>query len=92
MLNPTSSWSNGKRLDSASFLITNLAQYLTLGRQDIAEFVLPGVLDAFLKGQSRNLKKWFGEAAYNRINIAIRERKSEGSSIACTIIHDSNRL
>ncbi|KAL0591922.1 hypothetical protein ABG067_000574 [Albugo candida] len=47
-------------------------------KEDIAEFVLPGVLDAFLKGQSRNLKKWFGEAAYNRVNIAIRERKSEG--------------
>nr|CCA26040.1 Mitochondrial Protein Translocase (MPT) Family puta [Albugo laibachii Nc14] len=47
-------------------------------KEDIAEFVLPGVLDAFLKGRSRDLKKWFGEAAYNRINIAIRERKSEG--------------
>jgi hypothetical protein len=37
------------------------------------------VLEAFLRGNSRDLKKWFGEAAYSRINMAIRERKTEGA-------------
>lgn len=46
--------------------------------QNIETIVLPGVLEAFLRGNSRDLKKWFGEAAYSRINIAIRERKTEG--------------
>ncbi|KAE9050702.1 hypothetical protein PR003_g1428 [Phytophthora rubi] len=47
-------------------------------KENIEEIVLPGVLEAFLRGNSRDLKKWFGEAAYSRVNIAIRERKSEG--------------
>uniref|UniRef100_K3XAG0 Tim44-like domain-containing protein n=1 Tax=Globisporangium ultimum (strain ATCC 200006 / CBS 805.95 / DAOM BR144) TaxID=431595 RepID=K3XAG0_GLOUD len=47
-------------------------------KENIEEIVLPGVLEAFLRGNSRDLKKWFGEAAYSRINIAIRERKTEG--------------
>ncbi|KAI9895353.1 hypothetical protein PsorP6_018579 [Peronosclerospora sorghi] len=47
-------------------------------KQNIEEIVLPGVLEAFLRGNSRDLKKWFGEAAYSRVNMAIRERKSEG--------------
>ncbi|EEY68783.1 Mitochondrial Protein Translocase (MPT) Family [Phytophthora infestans T30-4] len=47
-------------------------------KENIEEVVLPGVLEAFLRGNSRDLKKWFGEAAYSRMNIAIRERKSEG--------------
>ncbi|KAG2512379.1 hypothetical protein JM16_008102 [Phytophthora kernoviae] len=47
-------------------------------KENIEEIVLPGVLEAFLRGNSRDLKKWFGEAAYSRMNIAIRERKSEG--------------
>ncbi|CAH0473439.1 unnamed protein product [Peronospora belbahrii] len=47
-------------------------------KKNIEEIVLPGVLEAFLRGNSRDLKKWFGEAAYSRVNIAIRERKSEG--------------
>lgn len=46
--------------------------------QNIEQIVLPGVLEAFLRGNSRDLKKWFGEAAYSRINVAIRERKTEG--------------
>ncbi|RLN73285.1 hypothetical protein BBJ28_00011761 [Nothophytophthora sp. Chile5] len=50
----------------------------SLFQQNIEEIVLPGVLEAFLRGNSRDLKKWFGEAAYSRVNIAIRERKSEG--------------
>ncbi|GLE03713.1 hypothetical protein PINS_up012615 [Pythium insidiosum] len=47
-------------------------------KDKIEAVVLPGVLEAFLRGNSRDLKKWFGEAAYSRINMAIRERKSEG--------------
>jgi import inner membrane translocase subunit TIM44 len=47
-------------------------------KENIEDIVLPGVLEAFLRGNSRDLKKWFGEAAYSRVNIAIRERKSEG--------------
>ena len=47
-------------------------------KENIEKVVLPGVLEAFLRGNSRDLKKWFGEAAYSRVNIAIRERKSEG--------------
>ncbi|TYZ67394.1 hypothetical protein PybrP1_010938 [[Pythium] brassicae (nom. inval.)] len=47
-------------------------------KENIEEIVLPGVLEAFLRGNSRDLKKWFGEAAYSRINVAIRERKTEG--------------
>ena len=47
-------------------------------KENIERIVLPGVLEAFLRGNSRDLKKWFGEAAYSRVNIAIRERKSEG--------------
>ncbi|GMF27028.1 unnamed protein product [Phytophthora lilii] len=34
--------------------------------------------DALRYRFARDLKKWFGEAAYSRMNIAIRERKSEG--------------
>ncbi|KAF1330719.1 hypothetical protein FI667_g4649, partial [Globisporangium splendens] len=49
-------------------------------KENIEEIVLPGVLEAFLRGNSRDLKKWFGEAAYSRINIAIRERKTEGAA------------
>ncbi|CAK4639052.1 hypothetical protein LEN26_005674 [Aphanomyces euteiches] len=44
----------------------------------VAENVVPHVLDAFLRGNSRDLKQWMGEAAYNTVNMAIRERKSEG--------------
>ncbi|KAH7488078.1 Mitochondrial import inner membrane translocase subunit TIM44-2 [Phytophthora ramorum] len=47
-------------------------------KENIEDIVLPGVLEAFLRGNSRDLKKWFGEAAYSRVNIAIRERKTEG--------------
>ncbi|TDH68717.1 hypothetical protein CCR75_009176 [Bremia lactucae] len=47
-------------------------------KESVEEVVLPGVLEAFLRGNSRDIKKWFGEAAYSRVNIAIRERKSEG--------------
>lgn len=47
-------------------------------KDKIETIVLPGVLEAFLRGNSRDLKKWFGEAAYSRINMAIRERKTEG--------------
>ncbi|RHY31317.1 hypothetical protein DYB32_003598 [Aphanomyces invadans] len=44
----------------------------------VAENVVPHVLDAFLRGNSRDLKQWMGEAAYNTVNMAIRERKSDG--------------
>ncbi|CEG49365.1 Mitochondrial import inner membrane translocase, subunit TIM44 [Plasmopara halstedii] len=47
-------------------------------KENIEKIVLPGVLEAFLRGNSRDLKNWFGEAAYSRVNTAIRERKSEG--------------
>ena len=40
--------------------------------------MIPEVLQAFLRGESMKLKRWFGEAAYNTVNHAIRERKSEG--------------
>lgn len=50
-------------------------------KQKIEDIVLPGVLEAFLRGNTRDLKKWFGEAAYAQFNIAIRERKTEGESI-----------
>ncbi|RHY06916.1 hypothetical protein DYB37_000758 [Aphanomyces astaci] len=44
----------------------------------VAENVVPHVLDAFLRGNSRDLKQWMGEAAYNTVNMAIRERKADG--------------
>jgi import inner membrane translocase subunit TIM44 len=47
-------------------------------KNDIEEVVLPGVLEAFLRGNSKDLKKWLGQAAYNTVNHAIRERKSHG--------------
>ncbi|DBA01660.1 TPA: hypothetical protein N0F65_010311, partial [Lagenidium giganteum] len=59
-------------------------------KENIAEVVLPAVLDAFLRGNSRDLKKWFGEAAYNRVNFAIRERKSEGLVVDPTVLDIEN--
>lgn len=47
-------------------------------RKDVEEVVIPQVLEAFLRGEGLKLKKWFGEAAFNTMNFAIRERKSEG--------------
>ncbi|KDO32816.1 hypothetical protein SPRG_02509 [Saprolegnia parasitica CBS 223.65] len=47
-------------------------------KDNVAESVVPFVLDAFLKGNSRDLKKWMGEAAYSTVNMAIRERKTDG--------------
>ncbi|OQR99043.1 Mitochondrial Protein Translocase (MPT) Family [Achlya hypogyna] len=47
-------------------------------KDSVADTVVPFVLDAFLKGNSRDLKKWMGEAAYSTVNMAIRERKSDG--------------
>ncbi|EQC36780.1 hypothetical protein SDRG_05614 [Saprolegnia diclina VS20] len=47
-------------------------------KDNVAEAVVPFVLDAFLKGNSRDLKKWMGEAAYSTVNMAIRERKTDG--------------
>lgn len=60
--------------------------------QSIEEIVLPGVLEAFLRGNSRDLKKWFGEAAYSRVNIAIRERKSEGKELLHLQLNGVNRV
>ncbi|OQR81857.1 Mitochondrial Protein Translocase (MPT) Family [Thraustotheca clavata] len=47
-------------------------------KDQVADTVVPFVLDAFLKGNSRDLKKWMGEAAYNTVNMSIRERKADG--------------
>ena len=41
-------------------------------KDDIEETVIPVVLSAFLLGESRKLKAWMGEAAYNTVNFAIR--------------------
>ena len=54
--------------------------------------MVPEVLDAFLRGEGTRLKKWLGEAAYNTVNHAIRERKTEGAfldlgEVECTIKH-----
>lgn len=54
------------------------------------EVVLPAVLSSFLKGESMKLKKWFGEAAYNTVNYAIRERKADGLVVDSNVLAISN--
>ena len=59
-------------------------------KQDVEAVVIPEVLGAFLRGESMKLKKWFGEAAYNTVNHAIRERKTEGLYVNPTVLDIQN--
>jgi import inner membrane translocase subunit TIM44 len=46
--------------------------------QDVMENLVPTILEAHVKGNTRVLKKWTGEALYNKLNAEITQRKSEG--------------
>lgn len=46
--------------------------------QDVMENLVPTILEAHVKGNPRVLKRWTGEALYNKLNAEITQRKSEG--------------
>lgn len=50
----------------------------TMVAQDVMENLVPVLLDAHVKGNPRVLRKWMGEAVYNKLNAEITQRKAEG--------------
>eukprot|EP00816_Leptocylindrus_hargravesii_P006987 CAMPEP_0196820544 /NCGR_PEP_ID=MMETSP1362-20130617/75795_1 /TAXON_ID=163516 /ORGANISM="Leptocylindrus danicus, Strain CCMP1856" /LENGTH=373 /DNA_ID=CAMNT_0042199475 /DNA_START=144 /DNA_END=1262 /DNA_ORIENTATION=- len=59
-------------------------------KMDLMDTTIPEIMDYFLSGNIKQLKRWLGEAVYNKLSAEIRIRKQEGLIVDPNILSFDN--